>query len=212
MALIFNNTNIPSSGQVPFNGVEMKAVNFNGIQVWTSTPDPITIMKTGSSLGSWTGGGVFGSDAGSRSFSMSSQGLKGSTNGNIGCDAGIENSKLCLKGGESTVGYNRALLVSNFTINTKGYSKIAFTYDIDNNKVNRGGSAYAAIGPSGWNDTRTTTANFPNVAKGTGTINLNVSNYQGTYVIKIGWYFQGSHDNDPYQQSRRIYITSIVMS
>ena len=53
MALTINGTNIPTSGKVVCNGTSLKEFRANGVLVWTSTPDPVTIMKTGSSIGSW---------------------------------------------------------------------------------------------------------------------------------------------------------------
>lgn len=116
MALELNGTSIPASGALQVNGTSLKEFKANGVLVWTSTPDPITIMKTGSSTGSWLGGGMLGSDAGYQAFSMSSQGYKNTTNGNIQAHGGIVDSKLRFGGEESTVGSNRALLVSNFTV------------------------------------------------------------------------------------------------
>ena len=57
MALELNGTSIPASGALQVNGTSLKEFKANGVLVWTSTPDPITIMKTGSSTGSWLGGG-----------------------------------------------------------------------------------------------------------------------------------------------------------
>ena len=94
MALIVNSTEIPQSGAVNFNSTALKQVNHGSVLVWTSTPDPITIMSTGKSIGSWLGGGVLGSDAGYQVFSMASQGYKNCTNGNIQAHGGIVDGKL----------------------------------------------------------------------------------------------------------------------
>lgn len=51
-----NGTAILSSGKVIYNSTSLKQVNFGGTKVRTSTPDPITIMSTGKSIGSWLGG------------------------------------------------------------------------------------------------------------------------------------------------------------
>ena len=152
MALELNGTSIPTSGALKVNGTSLKEFKANGVLVWTSTPDPITIMKTGSSIGSWLGGGMLGSDAGYQAFSMSNQGYKNTTNGNIQAHGGIVDSKLRFGGEESTVGSNRALLVSNFTVNTKGFKYLRFKYYTENNNV-PSSAPRAGIGPSGWNNT-----------------------------------------------------------
>ena len=126
MALHFNGVDIPKTGSVVFNGQALKEYMHNGVLVWTATPDPITIMQTGQSIGSWLGGGVLGSDAGYQVFSMANQGYKNCTNGNIQAHGGIVDSKLRFGGEESTVGSNRALLVSNFTVDTRGFKYLRF--------------------------------------------------------------------------------------
>ena len=94
MALELNRTSIPASGALKVNGTSLKEFKVNGVLVWTSTPDPVTIMKTGSSIGSWLGGGLHGGDAGYGTYSMASQGYKNTTNGNIQAHGGIQNGNL----------------------------------------------------------------------------------------------------------------------
>ena len=131
MALELNGTSIPASGVLQVNGTSLKEFKANGVLVWTSTPDPITIMSIGKSIGSWLGGGVLGGDAGYQVFSMASQGYKNCTNGNVQAHGGIVDGKLRFGGEESTVGSNRALLVSNFTVDTRGFQYLRFKYYTD---------------------------------------------------------------------------------
>lgn len=211
MALIVNSIEIPQSGAVNFNSTALKQVNHGSVLVWTSTPDPITIMSTGKSIGSWLGGGVLGSDAGYQVFSMASQGTKNTTNGNIQAHGGIDGGNLYFGGQESTIGGNRSLIVSNFTVNTKGFKVLQISYIIKQDRKNDGGAPWAAIGPSGWNETKTAQVSLPNVTSQTGSVNLNLTNYQGTYAIKFGMTLQGNVNNDPYQAGRYNRITRIYM-
>ncbi|MFR8257198.1 MAG: hypothetical protein ACLVAA_12345 [Ruthenibacterium sp.] len=212
MALELNGTSIPASGALQVNGTSLKEFKANGVLVWTSTPDPITIMKTGSSTGSWLGGGMLGSDAGYQAFSMSSQGYKNTTNGNIQAHGGIVDSKLRFGGEESTVGSNRALLVSNFTVNTKGFKYLRFKYYTENNNV-PSSAPRAGIGPSGWNNTFNASLSFirQNGTSASQTATLNLSSYQGTYAIKFDWHMQGNNDNNPYWAGRKCWVTEIYM-
>lgn len=211
MALELNGTSIPASGALKVNSTSLKEFKANGVLVWTSTPDPVTIMKTGSSIGSWLGGGMLGSDAGYQVFSMSSQGTKNTTNGNIQAHGGIDGGNLYFGGQESTVGSNRSLIVSNFTVNTKGFKVLQISYIIKQDRKNDGGAPWAAIGPAGWNETKTAQVSLPNVTSQTGSVNLNLTNYQGTYAIKFGMSLQGNFNNDPYQAGRYNRITKIYM-
>ena len=196
MALELNGTSIPASGALQVNGTSLKEFKANGVLVWTSTPDPITIMKTGSSTGSWLGGGMLGN----------------TTNGKIQAHGGIVDSKLRFGGEESTVGSNRALLVSNFTVNTKGFKYLRFKYYTENNNV-PSSAPRAGIGPSGWNNTFNASLSFirQNGTSASQTATLNLSSYQGTYAIKFDWHMQGNNDNNPYWAGRKCWVTEIYM-
>ena len=212
MALELNGTSIPASGALKVNGTSLKEFKANGVLVWTSTPDPVTIMKTGSSTGSWLGGGMLGSDAGYQVFSMSGQGYKNTTNGNIQAHGGIVDSKLRFGGEESTVGSNRALLDTNFTVNTKGFKYLRFKYYTENNNV-PSSAPRAGIGPSGWNNTFNAALSFirQNGTSASQTATLNLSSYQGTYAVKFDWHMQGNNDNNPYWAGRKCWVTEIYM-
>ena len=212
MALIVNSTEIPQSGAVNFNSTALKQVNHGSVLVWTSTPDPITIMSTGKSIGSWLGGGVLGSDAGYQVFSMASQGYKNCTNGNIQAHGGIVDGKLRFGGEESTIGGNRALLVSNFTVNTKGFKYLRFKYYTENGNVPVAAPSLG-IGPSGWNETVNASVTLikQNGTSSTQTVTLNLTNYQGTYAIKGKWTLSGNVNNNPYWAGRKCWVTEIYM-
>ena len=180
--------------------------------MWTSTPDPITIMKTGSSIGSWMGGGMLGSDAGYQVFSMASQGYKNCTNGNVQAHGGIVDGKLRFGGEESTVGSNRALLVSNFTVDTRGFQYLRFKYYTENNNVPANAPSLG-IGPAGWSETVNASVSLikQNGTSAVQTVTLNLSNYQGVYAIKGKWGFSGNTNNNPYWAGRKCWVTEIYM-
>lgn len=212
MALHFNGVDIPKTGSVVFNGQALKEYRHNGVLVWTATPDPITIMQTGQSIGSWLGGGVLGSDAGYQVFSMANQGYKNCTNGNIQAHGGIVDSKLRFGGEESTVGSNRALLVSNFTVDTRGFKYLRFKYYTENNNVPANAPSLG-IGPAGWNETVNTAITLikQNGTSAVQTVTLDLSNYQGLYAIKGKWVFFGNTNNNPYWAGRKCWVTEIYM-
>lgn len=212
MALHFNGVDIPKTGSVVFNGQALKEYRHNGVLVWTATPDPITIMQTGQSIGSWLGGGVLGSDAGYQVFSMANQGYKNCTNGNIQAHGGIVDSKLRFGGEESTVGSNRALLVSNFTVDTRGFKYLRFKYYTENNNVPANAPSLG-IGPAGWNETVNTAITLikQNGTSAVQTVTLDLSNYQGLYAIKGKWGFFGNTNNNPYWAGRKCWVTEIYM-
>lgn len=212
MALHFNGVDIPKTGSVVFNGQALKEYRHNGVLVWTATPDPITIMQTGQSIGSWLGGGVLGSDAGYQVFSMANQGYKNCTNGNIQAHGGIVDSKLRFGGEESTVGSNRALLVSNFTVDTRGFKYLRFKYYTENNNVPANAPSLG-IGPAGWNETVNTAITLikQNGTSAVQTVTLDLSNYQGLYAIKGKWVFLGNTNNNPYWAGRKCWVTEIYM-
>ena len=212
MALHFNGVDIPKTGSVVFNGQALKEYRHNGVLVWTATPDPITIMQTGQSIGSWLGGGVLGSDAGYQVFSMANQGYKNCTNGNIQAHGGIVDSKLRFGGEESTVGSNRALLVSNFTVDTRGFQYLRFKYYTENNNVPANAPSLG-IGPAGWSETVNASVSLikQNGTSAVQTVTLNLSNYQGVYAIKGKWGFSGNTNNNPYWAGRKCWVTEIYM-
>ena len=212
MSLVVNSIEIPPSGTVRLNNTSLTEVKQNGILVWTSTPDPITIMSTGKSIGSWLGGGVLGSDAGYQVFSMASQGYKNCTNGNIQAHGGIVDGKLRFGGEESTVGSNRALLVSNFTVDTHGFKYLRFKYYTENNNVPANAPSLG-IGPAGWNETVNAAITLikQNGTSAVQTVTLDLSNYQGTYAIKGKWGFSGNTNNNPYWAGRKCWVTEIYM-
>lgn len=217
MALELNGTSIPASGALKVNGTSLKEFKVNGVLVWTSTPDPVTIMKTGSSIGSWLGGGLHGGDAGYGTYSMASQGYKNTTNGNIQAHGGIQNGNLWWGGQESTVGSNESRMCSNFTIDTKGFKYIQFTVERDYGDPNSGGPAWCGIGTGGWGSSPNAKVNFggatdsPSGNQWSGVITLNISSYQGTYRIHLGQYLQGATWKDPYKAWRNNYVKKIYM-
>lgn len=212
MALIINSTEIPQSGAVICNSTAQEQVKANSVLVWTATPDPITIMSTGKSIGSWLGGGVLGSDAGYQVFSMASQGYKNCTNGNVQAHGGIVDGKLRFGGEESTVGSNRALLVSNFTVDTRGFQYLRFKYYTENNNVPANAPSLG-IGPAGWSETVNASVSLikQNGTSAVQTVTLNLSNYQGVYAIKGKWGFSGNVNNNPYWAGRKCWVTEIYM-
>ena len=217
MALIVNSTEIPQSGAVNFNSTALKQVNHGSVLVWTSTPDPITIMSTGKSIGSWLGGGLYGSDAGYGTYSMSSQGYKNTTNGNIQAHGGIQNGNLWWGGQESTVGSNESRMCSNFTIDTRGFKHIQFTVERDYGDPNSGGAAWSGIGTGGWGSSPAARVNFggdinnPAGNQWSGVLTLDITKYQGTYRIHLGQFLQGATWKDPYKAWRNNYVKKIYM-
>ena len=87
--------------------------------------------------------------------------------------------KLRFGGEESTVGSNRALLVSNFTVDTRGFQYLRFKYYTENNNVPANAPSLG-IGPAGWSET----------------VNASVS------LIKQNWHQRGADgDAEPEQLS-----------
>ena len=104
------------------------------------------------------------------------------------------------------------MLVSNFTVNTKGFKYLRFKYYTENGNVPAAAPSLG-IGPSGWNETVNTSVTLikQNGTSSTQTVTLNLTNYQGTYAIKGKWTLSGNVNNNPYWAGRKCWVTEIYM-
>ncbi len=179
--------------------------------VWTSTPDPITIMSTGKSIGSWLGGACWAAMPGIRCFPWQARAIK-LHQWQYQAHGGIVDGKLRFGGEESTVGSNRALLVSNFTVDTRGFQYLRFKYYTENNNVPANAPSLG-IGPAGWSETVNASVSLikQNGTSAVQTVTLNLSNYQGYMQSKGKWGFSGNTNNNPYWAGRKCWVTEIYM-